>query len=189
MAIARPHLAHLAALLAFLALGCNERAGKASRGRSEAVSGASREMSGPALFSNETLAPALQAVRARADGKALRVEIRAHELVLQAEDTSARAAVLELHYRDGKVGEAEHATLRGKGQLADNLFDLDDVKLDAIPQLTREAVTRIDAENGNVDLVLVRRNLPESEDVRIRVYVSSPRKSGHLDADEHGKPL
>jgi hypothetical protein len=146
-------------------------------------------MSGPALFSNETLIPALQAVRTRADGKALRVEIHAHELVLQTEDTSAPGTVLELHYRDGKLGEAEHATLRGKGQLADNLFQLDDVKLDTISQLTREAVERIDAENGNVDLVLVRRNLPDSEDVRIRVYVSSPRKSGHLDADEHGKPL
>jgi hypothetical protein len=146
-------------------------------------------MSGPALFSNEKLTPALQALRARADGKALRVEVRAHELVLQAEDSSAPGTVLELHYREGKVGEAEHATLRGKGQLADNLFELDDVKLDAIPPLTREALERIDAENGNVDQVLVRRNLPESEDVRIRVYVSSPRKSGHLDADADGKPL
>jgi hypothetical protein len=182
----RTRLASLALLLALPTLSCEERGAKSSRGRSEAVSSASREMSGPALFSHETLAPALQALRARADGKALRVEIRAHDLTLQAEDTSAPGAVLELHYRDGKVGDAEHATLRGKGQLDDNLFELDDVKLDAIPQLTREAIERVDPENGNVSLVLVRRNLPDSDDVRIRVYVSSPRKSGHVDADVRG---
>lgn len=176
-------------LVALAALGCEERAARSSRARSEAVSSASREMSGPALFSNETFAPALRALRAKADGKALRLEIRAHQLLLQAEDTSSPGAVLELHYRDGKVGDAEHAALRGKGRLADNLFDLDDVKLDAIPQLARDAVQRIDPENGNVELVLVRRNLPESEDVRIRVYVSSPRKNGYLDADSSGEPL
>ena len=97
--------------------------------------------------------------------------------------------MLELHYRDGKVGEPEHATLRGKGQLADNLFELDDVKLDAISQLTREAVRRIDPENGRVELVLVRRNLPDSDDVRMRVYVSSPRQSGSVDADHLGQIL
>ena len=39
------------------------------------------------------------------------------------------------------------------------------------------------------DLVLVRRNLPDSEDVRLRVYVTSPRKSGYVDADHTGAPL
>ena len=189
MTSSRPRVACLLLLVALPTLGCEERGGRASRGRSDAVSSASREMSGPALFSSETLAPALQALRARADGKALRVEIRAHDLTLQAEDTSTPGAVLELHYRDGKVGDAEHATLRGKGQLADNLFELDDVKLGAIPQLTREAIERVDPENGNVSLVLVRRDLPESDDVRIRVYVSSPRKSGHVDADAQGNLL
>jgi hypothetical protein len=179
----------LLALASLSVVACEERAGKSSRARSDAVSSASREMSGPALFAIETLRPALLALRARADGKALRLEIHAHELVLQAEDSSSPGSVLELHFRDGKVGEPEHATLRGKGHLADNLFDLDDVKLDAIASLTREAVERVDAESGNVDFVLVRRNLPDSDDVRLRVYVSSPRKSGHLDADERGQTL
>jgi hypothetical protein len=176
-------------LACLAAMGCDQRGAKSSRSRSEAVSSASREMSGPALFSNETLAPALQALRAKADGKVLRLEIRAHELVLQAEDTSSPGAVLELHYRDGKVGEPEHAALRGKGQLADNLFELDEVKLDNLAQLTHDAVQRVDADSGNVDLVLVRRNLPDSDDVRVRVYVSSPRKSGYVDVDAQGQSL
>ena len=96
---------------------------------------------------------------------------------------------IELHYRDGKIGEPEHATLRGKGQLSDNVFDLSELKLAAIPELAREAVRRIDAENGSVDMVLVRRNLPDTEGVQLRVYVKSPKKDGYIDADQTGQPL
>jgi len=176
-------------LAGWAALGCDQHADKTSHSRTDAVASASQEMSGPSLFSSERLGPALQALRAKAGGKLLRLEIRARELTLQAEDTSVPGAVLELHYRDGKVSEPEHATLRGKGQLADNLFDASELKLEAIPGLTREAVRRVDAENGTVDFVLVRRNLPESEEVRLRVYVVSPRKNGYIDADQSGQPL
>ena len=146
-------------------------------------------MSGPSLFSRERLGPALAALRERHAGKLLRLEIHARELVVQAEDASNPGSVVELHYRDGKIAEAEHAALRGKGQLADNLFQVSEVKLDAIPELARLAVQRIDGENGKVALVLVRRNLPESDEVRFRVYVDSPRQSGYVDADHGGLPL
>jgi len=179
----------LAALLWLSASACDQRADKASHTRSDAVASASQEMSGPSLFSSERLLPALQALRAKASGKLLRLEIRAREVTLQAEDTSTPGGVVELHYRDGKVGEPEHATVRGKGQLADNLFDAAELKLDSIAELTREAVRRIDAESGTVDLVLIRRNLPDSEDVRVRVYVTSPRKNGYVDADHTGQLL
>jgi hypothetical protein len=179
----------LATLLCLSAPACEQGTDSATRGRSDAIANTSQEMSGPSLFSSERLTPALQALRAKAGGKLLRLEIRARELTLQAEDTSAPGGVVELHYRDGKVSEAEHATLRGKGQLADNLFDATELNLAAIPALTREAVRRIDAEHGSVDFVLVRRNLPDSDDVRIRVYVKSPRKSDYVDADHTGQPL
>lgn len=169
--------------------GCDQYGDKAAHSRSDAVASASQEMSGPALFSRESLSPALQALRAKAGGKLLRLEIRAREITLQAEDVGSPGAVVELHYREGKVSEPEHATLRGKGQLADNLFDAGELKLDGIAELTREAVRRIDAENGKVDYVLVRRNLPDSDDVRLRVYVVSPRRSGYIDADPSGTPL
>jgi len=170
-------------------LGCEQNADRASHSRSDAVASASREMSGPSLFSSERLAPALQALRAKAGGKLLRLEIRARELTLQVEDTTTPGAVLELHYRDGKAGEPEHATLRGKGQLADSLFDASELRLDAIPELVREAVRRVDAENGTVDSVLVRRNFPDTDDVRLRVYVTSPLRSGYIDADAAGQLL
>jgi hypothetical protein len=176
-------------LLSLAVLSCDQRSDKASHSRSDAVASASQEMSGPSLFSSEQLALALKALRAKASGKLLRLEIRARELTLQVEDASTPGAVLELHYRDGRVSEPEHATVRGKGQLADNLFDASELKLEAIPELLREAVRRVDPESGTVDLVLVRRNLPDTEDVQLRVYVTSPRRSGYIDADRAGQPL
>lgn len=153
------------------------------------MASASQEMSGPSLFTRERLNPALRAVQAKADGRLLRLEIRPHELLVQAEDTSNPGAVIELHYQDGKLSEPEHATIKGKGQLSDNLFALSDVKLEALHDLTQRAVQRVDAENGSVDLVLVRRNLPDTDDVRVRVYVQSPRQSGFIDADHTLAPL
>ena len=176
-------------LLLLCSGGCHERAGQSSGARSDAVASASLEMSGPSLFSNETLSPALRALRSKADGKWLRLEVRPREIVLQAEDPGTPGAVLELHYHEGRVSEPEHATLRGKGALADNLFDVGEVKLETIPQLAREAVQRIDPEAGSVELVLVRRDLPDSDEVRLRVYVQSPHRAGHLDADHNGRAL
>jgi hypothetical protein len=178
-----------AMVVGLLALGCLERSDGAAHSRSDAVQSASQEMSGPSLFSRERLAPALRALGLKPASRLLRLEIRPRELILQAEDANNPGSVIELHYRDGKVGELEHATLRGKGQLGENLFRLSDVNLEAVPELTRLAVQRVDAESGTPELVLVRRNLPESDEVRIRVYVASPRQGGYLQADHAGQPL
>lgn len=170
-------------LLVSAAYGCEQKSDKSGRGRSDAVASASQAMSGPSLLARERLAAALAELKTKTGSKLLRLEIRPAELLLQAEDPSSPGAVLELRYRDGKLSEPEQATLRGKGKLAENLFDLSEVKLDALPELAREAVRRVDAENGSVELVLVRRALPETDDVRVRVYVASPRQSGYVDAD------
>jgi hypothetical protein len=172
-----------------VALSCIQRAEKPGPARSDAVASASQEMSGPSLFSRGRLEPVLAQLREKARGKVLRLEIAPREVLMQAEDPSRAGGVVELHYRDGRVSEPEHASLRGKGQLADNLFEMSDVKLGALPELTRLAVERVDAEQGAVELVLVRRNLPETEDVRLRVYVKSPRQSGYIDADRNLTPL
>ncbi len=175
----------LALVLALLGISCAE-ATKPRASRSEAVSGPSQEMSGPSFFSEGALSPTLNELLAKAHGKALRLEIHPRELILQAADPKAAGTVVEHHYRDGRWGPPEYATLRGKGELQDNLFDLGAVKLNLLPKLAEQALQQVDAGMGAVDHVLVRRNLPESEDVRVRVYVQSPRKSGYLDADPEG---
>jgi hypothetical protein len=175
--------------LAVAALSCAERGNDSSHARTDAIASASQEMSGPSLLSKGRLAPALAQLREKAAGKLLRLEVGPREVVMQAEDLRHPGSVVELHYRDGKLSEPEHATLRGKGQLSDNLFDLSDVRWDGLADLTRVAVERVDPEHGSVDLVLVRKNLPETEDVRVRVYVKSPRQSGYVDADRNLLPL
>lgn len=171
------------------AVACAERVDKPRPSRSDAVASTSQEMSGPSFFSHERLAPALALLQTKAGRKVLRLEIGPREVVMQAEDPSSAGSVVELHYRDGRVSEAEHATLRGKGQLADNLFSLEDVKLASLAELARVAVERVDPESGAVEQVLIRRNLPESDEVRLRVYVKSPRQSGYVDADRNLTPL
>jgi hypothetical protein len=37
--------------------------------------------------------------------------------------------------------------------------------------------------------VLIRRNLPHDDSIGIRVYVDSPLRSSHVDADARGKPF
>jgi hypothetical protein len=180
---------HPLLLLTLLLPACVQRPDDSKHSRSDAVASASQEMSGPSLFSQERLKPALALMRERVGSKLLRLEIAPREVIVQAEDPKNAGTVVELHYRDGRVSEAEHATLRGKGQLADNLFELDDVALGSLPELTRFAVERVDADHGSVELVLVRRNLPETDDVRLRVYVKSPRQSGYVDADRTLAPL
>jgi hypothetical protein len=177
-------------LLAALAVtACNPKSEPGRRSRSEAIASASQAMSGPSLLARERLSIALRELRTKASGKLLRLEIRPTEVVMQAEDPNTPGTVVELRYRDGKLSEPEQATLRGRGQLADNLFELSELKLDAVPELAREAVRRVDADNGAVELVLVRRALPDSDEVRIRVYVASPRQSGYIDADRTGQLL
>jgi hypothetical protein len=73
--------------------------------------------------------------------------------------------------------------------LENNLFHLELKSLEVVPKLVDTAVQRIDAEQGRAERVLLRRSLPESDDVRYRVYVASPAWSGQLDADERGAPL
>jgi hypothetical protein len=77
--------------------------------------------------------------------------------------------------------------LRGSGALGENLFPLSSLKVEQIPELARAAVARVDREHGRVERIVIRRNLPADEAVGIRVYVDSPIRSSHVDADARGK--
>jgi hypothetical protein len=63
------------------------------------------------------------------------------------------------------------------------------VYLKAIPRLSALAVDHVDPQDGSVSLIVIRRNLPFSTDVRFRVFVNSPRQNGQLDANRFGHPL
>jgi hypothetical protein len=176
-------------LLGLLLLACEAQESRAARVRAEAVTVSSGDSSAPSLHAAAHLAPAVSALRARSSDSVLRVEIHARKIVLQAEDPHAKGSIIQYVYAEGRVQEPQRASLRGRGELEQNLFPLSEVALESVPALVERAVRHVDASEGRADYVLIRRNLPESDDVRIRVYVSSPRRSGYLDADARARPL
>ena len=75
----------------------------------------------------------------------------------------------------------------GTGRLDDNLFPLDSVKLASLPKLAREAKAKANIPEGVVARILLKRNLPETTDIKFRVFVSSQRRDATLDADQTGR--
>lgn len=151
---------------------------------------------GPSLFEPGPLQQAVRQLKRAVTGgkqglKVSALELRAlpTELLLQAEDPRAPGRVLLWKYSGGKVQEPLPVELKGAGALEDNLFSLDGVYLKAIPRLSALAVDHVDPQDGSVSLIVIRRNLPFSTDVRFRVFVNSPRQNGQLDANRFGHPL
>ncbi|HEY3500795.1 MAG TPA: M20/M25/M40 family metallo-hydrolase, partial [Polyangiaceae bacterium] len=167
---------------------CNDVAGTTGR-RSDAVQDATP--SGPSAFERAEVVrwSGDLKTRAGASTRALVIDVRERGVTAQVEDRTRPGEVLEYELAGDKRAEPRHAQLRGTGELAHNLFPLRDVALERIPDLATFAATQIDPEAGKVVRVLVRRQLPQSDAVRFRVYVESPRVSGHVDFDASGNPL
>ena len=89
----------------------------------------------------------------------------------------------------GEISAPIPVRLHGSKNLEANLFSLDEVAFDRIPALTAEAMERMPIEGGQVTHIMVKRDLPFSQDVRIWVYVNGTRKSGMLKADGKGHVL
>lgn len=156
----------------------------------------SAEPARPSLLDAEPLERALDALtRAIRRGDAsieielLELRASADRLVLQAADPTLPSRVLQWEYTQGEVKGPAVVELRGAGKLEENLFPLESVYLKAIPRLCSIAVDHVDPQDGRVSHLIVRRNLPFSQDVRFRLFVDSPRRSGLLDANRFGHPL
>jgi hypothetical protein len=121
--------------------------------------------------------------------KVLVVDVREQRVVAQIEDSTHPGQVVELSLEGERASEPERAELRGKGELATNLFSLRDATLDKIPELVSRATKQVDAQDGKVTRIVLRRQLPHTDALRFRVYVDSPRLSGHVDFDASGNPV
>lgn len=150
----------------------------------------------PSLLEAEPLEQALEALasairRGDASVEIELLELRAspERLVLQVADTAAPGRVLQWEYSQAEVKGPSVVELKGAGKLEENLFPLESVYLKAIPRLCTIAVDHVDPQDGRVSHLIVRRNLPFSQDVRFRLFVDSPRRSGLLDANRFGHPL
>jgi hypothetical protein len=150
---------------------------------------ASEGLPATSLLTGEPLHEALRQLRAAAGPSVMALELTVfpERAVLQARHAEQPGTVVQYEYRDGKLAPPVEVELRGPGQLEDNLFPLEEAALAEIPSLSRQAVERVDAKHGSVHRVVVRRNLPRSSDVQLRVFVSSPARDGHVDADADGK--
>ncbi len=136
-----------------------------------------------------SLGEAIRALRPYAPRGHSVLEVRADgtRVVLQAR-VGESATVAEYSY-DGRVLGPAPIHLDGDGELGANLFDLDAVDWDALGKLFPKARAAVDPLDGRVTGLVVRRHLPFDADVRARLYVASPRMSGHLDADARGAEL
>lgn len=143
------------------------------------------------FFVDKPLRPMLDAFERRLgrDVRALSLVIYPDQAVLQAVNAHNAKAVDQYVYRDGKLSDPIAVKLMGKGKISDNAFALRDIDLAKLPSVVAAARRRIDIPEGAVSRVVVKRNLPESLDVRFRVFVTSQRRDGFIDADPTGKLL
>jgi hypothetical protein len=173
-------------LFATSATACDERAGRAPR-RTDAVADAMPE--GPSLLERSQIERWVGVLRARfgPSARVLSLDARAQKISIQVADSRNQGEVLEYGVTPSGLSEPVRAELRGKGELDTNLFLLRVAALEKLPEMMSQATLRVDAAEGKVERVLLRRQLPQSNDVRFRVYVESPRVSGQADFEASGR--
>jgi succinyl-diaminopimelate desuccinylase len=185
--VAAPAAVLLLACAALSTTACENVTGATER-RSDAVAGA--KPSGAVLLERAEVKRWVSALRSRLGrARVLALDVREHQLSLQTEDSTRPGQVLEYSVENGELSEPARAELRGSGELSANLFALRDVALEKLPELMTQAAAQVDAQDGKVERIVVRRLLPQSDAVRIRIYVDSPRLSGHADFDANGTPV
>jgi hypothetical protein len=184
---ARRHRAAGVALLVGVATSTSacEQTSRGTERRSDSVTGAATDA--PSMLERAEVKRWVAALSSRV-GKArvLVVDVQPERVTAQVEDSAHPGQVLELTVEGERISEPERAELRGSGDLATNLFALQDAALDKLPELMTAAANQVDAQQGKVTRVVLRRHLPQTDALRFRVYVDSPRLSGQVDFDANG---
>jgi hypothetical protein len=177
----RPFLLFFAAC----AVGCNQRAIESWLSQTDGP-----EATG-SLYGESQYTKAIAEIRRRVPSpiQALSLLVYPDHAVLQAQDPAAPKNVLQYVYRGGAVSPPVPVKLLGTGKLQDNLFLLESVKIAALPRLVREAKAKANIPEGLVARVLLKRDLPETVDIRFRIFVTSQRRDASFQADETGRIL
>jgi succinyl-diaminopimelate desuccinylase len=178
----------LALFFATSLTACEQRGGSAPR-RSDAVADAMPE--GPSLLDRSQMERWVGVLRARfgPSARVLALDARAQKVTIQVADSRNQGEVLEYGVMPEGLSDPVRAELRGKGDLDANLFLLRVAALEKLPDMVSQATLRVDAAEGKVGRVLLRRQLPQSSDVRFRIYVESPRISGQADFEANGRAV
>jgi hypothetical protein len=141
------------------------------------------------LLLQTPLASTMQSFRERLgpDIHALSLLIYPDHAVLQAQNPRDRRRVDQWVYRHGRVMDPVPVELLGTGKLEDNLFPLSEAEVSSLPRLVEVARQKADMPEGVVTRVLLKRHLPETTEIRFRVFISSERRDTFVDADASGK--
>jgi hypothetical protein len=134
--------------------------------------------------------------------RVLSIEIKPMTLTMQVQDPAAPGQVNEYTYRNlAGVPSMILPTIEGptpvrlsliNPNLEENLFNLDEVNLNAVPTAIRDAVQRVALDGGGtVQSITIHRHifiLPQrsSGDVEWRIAVAGPRESATAYADAQG---
>jgi hypothetical protein len=164
------------------AVACNQRAIESWLSQSDGTDGGS-------LYTEAAYSRAMAELKKHAPSpiEALSLLVYPDHAVLQARDPAAPKTVVQYVYRGGLVAPPVPVKLLGTGKLEDNLFPLDSVKLALVPKLARDAKAKANIPEGIVARVLLKRNLPETTDIKFRVFVTSQRRDATLEADQTGR--
>ncbi len=119
--------------------------------------------------------------------KALEVVVYPERALFQLQDPTKPENVDQYTYSSGGLGAPAPVKLFGGGKIDDNVFAIKDINFSAIAALVEEAKGKIQIEGAKVTHAIIKRNLPFSRDIQIRVFVNGTRKNGYLDADASGK--
>lgn len=141
------------------------------------------------LFEPAPLAQGMSALRKRLKSpiQALSLLIYPDRLVLQARDPNEPTRIDEYVYEHGHISDPARVKLLGSGRLEHNVFSLDAADLNKVPALIEEARKEMRTPDSKITRVLLKRNLPESMDIQFRVFINSPRRDTHIDADKDGE--
>jgi hypothetical protein len=116
----------------------------------------------------------------------LSIVVLPSQLVLQVQNSTDRSQVQEFRYRNGKVEGPTPVKLLGKGNLKDNLFNLEA----ADPHVAKQVLSAVQAEYRDpVRKLVMIRNLPASLDIQFRTYLSAKHGDLVIAADKQGKLL
>ncbi len=186
----RPAAATPVALVCLLgwSAACQPDGPSTNRSRAEAAPEAAAKAATRTLYRPDGIGKAATALRSRIGTTAgvLSIEVFPDRLLIQV--NSGADDVVAYEWTAEQMRGPLPVELHGTGTLASNLFSFSTVDLSAVPELVRIARARIDSEHGEVTRILIRRNLPLDDNVVMRAYVTSPIKSGQVDADASGRP-
>ena len=100
---------------------------------------------------------------------------------VQAQDPAKPANVDQYDYRKGSIDGPTPVKLTGDGDLASNLFGVQEVVWDKLPAMMEQAKTSIGELEGSkgVTHLIIKKNLPFDSDTVVNIYVEGgTRKSG-----------